>query len=92
MLNPSAVQMMREVAIDISARHSKSAGEFLGRSIQCVVTVCANARENYTVLPADFQVPARGSDDEKLAVFRKGRDEIRANFECECGAGQVPDR
>lgn len=97
-LNPFAVQVMREAAIDISAQHSKGVGEFLGKPIQYVVTVCSNAKEKCPIFPATFKVihwdledpaDAGGSDHEKLAVFRKVRDEIRARIEREFGAQEV---
>lgn len=93
-LNPLAVQAMREADIDISAQRSKGVGEFLGKPVQYVVTVCANAKEKCPIFPATFKIlhwdledpaAAQGSDEEKLAVFRKVRDEIRVRIEREFG-------
>jgi arsenate reductase (thioredoxin) len=93
-LNPFAVQVMREAGIDISAQRSKGAQEFLGQPIQYVVTVCANAKEKCPIFPATCKVmhwdlddpaAAEGSDAEKLAVFRKIRDQIRERIEREFG-------
>jgi arsenate reductase len=93
-LNPIAVQVMRDVGIDISGQRSKAVAEFLGQPVQYVVTVCSNAREKCPVFPATFKVihwdiedpaSAQGSDEEKLAVFRKVRDEIRERIKREFG-------
>jgi arsenate reductase len=94
-LNPFAVQVMREAGIDISAQRSKGVQELLGQPVQYVVTVCANAKEKCPIFPATFKVmhwdledpaAAEGSDAEKLAVFRKIRDQIRERIEREFGA------
>jgi arsenate reductase (thioredoxin) len=100
-LNPFAVQVMREAAIDISAQRSKGVGEFLGQPVQYVVTVCANAKEKCPIFPATFKIvhwdledpaAAQGSDEEKLAIFRKVRDEIRERIEREFGPPGLPGR
>jgi arsenate reductase (thioredoxin) len=91
-LNPLAVQVMREADIDISAQRSKGVVEFLGKPVQYVVTVCANAKDKCPIFPATFKVihwdledpaAAEGLDDEKLVVFRKVRDQIRERIERE---------
>jgi len=93
-LNPVAAEVMREAAIDISGQRSKSVAEFLGKPIQYVVTVCANAKEKCPIFPATFRVlhwdledpaAAEGSPEEKLAVFRNVRDQIRERIEREFG-------
>lgn len=93
-LNPLAVQAMREIGIDISSQRSKDVTEFVGTPVQYVVTVCANAREKCPVFPAtvkfmhwDLEDPAavQGTGEEKLAAFRKVRDEIVARVTKEFG-------
>ena len=42
-LNPTAVKVMGEVGIDLSAHHSKGLEGFLDREWDYVVTVCDNA-------------------------------------------------
>jgi arsenate reductase (thioredoxin) len=94
-LNPLAVQVMREAAIDISGQRSKSVAEFLGQPVPYVVTVCSNAREKCPIFPATFRVihwdledpaAAEGTQEEKLAVFRLIRDQIRERIGREfCG-------
>lgn len=91
-LNPLAVEAMSEIGIDISAQKSKDVREFLGQAIPYVVTVCDNAREHCPIFPLtykylhwSFEDPAAvtGSHDEKLAVFRRVRDEITHRIDAE---------
>jgi arsenate reductase len=85
-VHPLAVQVMSELGIDISRQRSKSAGEFRENDFYVVVTVCDDAAENCPVWLGNarkahigFEDPARatGSDEQRLAVFRRVRDEIR---------------
>jgi arsenate reductase len=85
-VHPLAVQAMSELGIDISHQHSKSADEFRETEFDVVVTVCDDAAENCPVwlgrgrrVHIGFEDPARatGSDEERLAVFRRVRGEIR---------------
>ncbi len=84
-LNPLAVEAMQEIGIDISRQRSKDVVSLLGQHIPYVVTVCDNARERCPIFPRtykflhwSFEDPAgvQGSHEEKLAVFRRVRDEI----------------
>jgi arsenate reductase (thioredoxin) len=84
-LNPLAVEAMQEIGIDISHQRSKDVREFLGQAIPYVITVCDNAKETCPIFPRTFKflhwsfedpAEAAGSHDEKLAVFRRVRDEI----------------
>jgi arsenate reductase len=84
-LNPLAVEAMHEIGIDISHQRSKDVREFLGQAIPYVITVCDNAKERCPIFPRTFKflhwsfddpAEAAGSHDEKLAVFRRVRDEI----------------
>jgi arsenate reductase len=84
-LNPLAVEAMREIGIDISQHQSKDVASFLGQPIQYVITVCDNAKERCPIFPGTFKfmhwsfedpAAATGTPEEKLAVFRRTRDEI----------------
>jgi arsenate reductase len=88
-VRPEAIEAMREIGVDISGQRSKSVEEFAGQSFDCVITVCDNARERCPFFPAEtkrihwsFDDPAafEGDDAERLAVFRRVRDEIRARL------------
>jgi arsenate reductase (thioredoxin) len=84
-VNPLAIAVMREVGIDISHQRSKHAGEYLGQNFPYVITVCDNAREHCPIFPGTYKklhwsfedpVAAQGSEEERLEVFRRVRDEI----------------
>jgi arsenate reductase len=91
-LNPLAVEAMHEIGIDISEQKSKDVRGFLGQAIPYVITVCDNAKERCPIFPRtykflhwSFEDPAEatGSHDEKLAVFRRVRDEIASRIQHE---------
>jgi len=84
-INPTAVRVMAEIAMDISAQRSKSVVEMMGEQFDYVVTVCDNARESCPVVPGgalklhwsfDDPTTAQGTVEEQLEVFRRVRDEI----------------
>ncbi|MSU22685.1 MAG: arsenate reductase ArsC [Opitutus sp.] len=88
-VHPLAIRAMAEIGIDISAHHSKHLNEFLAQNVETVITVCGNADQACPVFPGQvnrhhwpFDDPAHapGTDEEKLAVFRRVRDEIRQTF------------
>jgi arsenate reductase len=89
-VHPLAVQVMRESGIDISDMQPKSINQFLDRSFDYVVTVCDAAKESCPVFTGEvkhrlhigFDDPAvaTGSEEERLAVFRRVRDEISTRF------------
>ena len=81
-----AIAVMKELGIDISGHRSKNVDEFQGQQFDYVITVCDNARESCPVffgaaqrLHRDFEDPAAltGSEEERLAGFRRVRDELR---------------
>jgi arsenate reductase len=89
-VHPLAIAAMREIGIDISSHRSKHLSEFLDQSVETVITVCGNADQACPMFPGQvnryhwgFEDPAHtiGSEEEKLAVFRRVRDEIRRVFE-----------
>jgi arsenate reductase len=85
-VRPEAIAAMQELGIDISGHRSKSVEEFDGQKFDYVITVCDSARESCPVffgdakrLHKDFEDPAAltGSEQERLALFRRVRDELR---------------
>lgn len=85
-VRPEAMAAMRELGIDISGYRSKHVDEFQGRRFDYVITVCDNAKESCPVffgaakrLHHNFEDPAaiQGSNEERLTVFRRIRDELR---------------
>ena len=86
-VRPEAIAAMKELGMDISGHRSKHVDEFEGQHFDYVITVCDNAKEACPVffgaatrLHHSFDDPAavNGSDDERLAVFRRVRGELRA--------------
>lgn len=92
-LNPNAVRVMAEAGVDISNQRSKQAGELSGIEFDCVVTLCRRAQKSSASLPhaarfihIGFDSPPRlaavaKTEDERLAAYRRVRDEIRAFVE-----------
>jgi arsenate reductase (thioredoxin) len=85
-VRPEAIAAMGELGIDISGQRSKGMDEFAGRQFDYVMTVCDNAKESCPLFPGkavtihhNFEDPAafEGSEEERLALFRRVRDEIR---------------
>lgn len=89
-VHPLAIQVMKEIGFDISGHRSKHKDEFLKEPVETVITVCGNADQACPMFPGQvnryhwgFYDPAKaeGTDEEKLAVFRRVRDEIKLVFE-----------
>ncbi len=84
-VNPYAIEVMKEIGIDISDNRSKSIEEFRDMTFDFVVTVCNNAKESCPFFPGkkilhkSFENPSifNGEIEETLAIFRKVRDEIK---------------
>jgi len=88
-VNPLAIRAMSEVEIDLGGHRSKTLDRFLDQPWDYVITVCDSANERCPVFPRNsrrlhwsFEDPscATGSDDERLEVFRRIRDEISARI------------
>ena len=89
-VDPLAVRVMAEAGVDISSQRSKHVSEVIHVPFDYVITVCSHARETCPFFPGnarkvhiEFDDPpflTRGTRDEeqKLAVYRRVRDEIRA--------------
>jgi len=89
-VNPLAVRAMAEIGVDLRGHTSKTLDRLLGERWDYVITVCDNANESCPVFPGrvtrlhwSFDDPsaAAGGDEQRLAVFRRVRDEIRARIE-----------
>ena len=92
-LNPYAVKVMAEAGVNISAQKSKLVPDLPTQEFDYVITVCGNARESCPVFPGKTRVVHVGFDDpprlaeacqteeEKLACYRRVRDEIRTFIE-----------
>ena len=98
-VRPEAIAAMRELGIDISGHCSKSVEEFDGQQFDYVITVCDSARESCPAffgrakkLHRDFDDPAAldGSEAERLALFRRVRDQLR-RYLSDFAAANPPD-
>jgi arsenate reductase len=85
-VRPETIAVMKEIGIDISGHRSKSVDEFADQKFEYVLTVCDNAKETCPIFPGhanrlhkNFEDPAtaEGSEEARLAVFRRVRDQIR---------------
>jgi len=85
-VHPLAVKAMAEVGIDISGSRPTRVDELLDEPWDLVITVCDSAKETCPIFPrlveqihVGFPDPANaeGSEEERLQVFRKVRDDIR---------------
>jgi len=88
-LNPLAVEVMKEIQIDISSQRSKSVDEFARQTFDTVITVCDNAKQECPVFSGaprmihfSLEDPAtvQGTRKRKLAAFRHTRDELSARL------------
>ncbi len=89
-VHPLAIQAMSELNEDLSNAESKSVEPLADQAWDLVVTVCDSAKEACPALPAavrsvhwpfDDPADAEGSDEEKLVMFRRVRDQIRQRIE-----------
>jgi len=88
-VHPLALRAMAERGIDLGGHASKTLGGLLAEPWDYVITVCDSANEGCPVVPArttrlhwSFGDPSRakGTEDERLAVFRRIRDDIAARL------------
>lgn len=88
-VHPLAIKAMTELGIDISGGRSKSTEEFRDTPLDVAITVCDDAAENCPVwlgsgktVHIGFPDPAlaTGTELEKMAVFRRVRDDIKAQI------------
>ena len=85
-VNSLAVEVMKEIGIDISRQRSKHLDEYGEEEFDYIVTLCDDAAKTCPLFPGEgrrmhkgFPDPAaaEGSREERLAAFRKVRDELK---------------
>ena len=89
-VHPKAVQVMKEIGIDISRGYPKPVDDFINENFDYVITVCGGANEACPVfkgkvkhrLHIGFDDPAEATGTEEfiLSEFRRIRDEIKRDF------------
>lgn len=84
-VHPLAVRAMAEVGVDIAGGKPEHVGAYLDQPWDLVVTVCDSAQEACPSFPRSVPklhisffdpAAAEGTDDERMTVFRRVRDEI----------------
>ena len=89
-VHPLAIAAMREVEVDISSHLSKSLDAHSGQEFDYVITVCDRARDACPAFPGaakqlhwsfDDPAHAEGSEEQKMAVFRCVREEIKRRIQ-----------
>jgi arsenate reductase (thioredoxin) len=85
-VNPRAIEVLREIGVDISGHRSKNVDEFSGQQFDHTTTLCGNARDRCPLFSGGgervhigFTDPAKaiGSEEEIMEAFREVRDEIK---------------
>jgi arsenate reductase (thioredoxin) len=96
-VHPQAIEAMNEIELDITQNKSKSINDFLppdGTPPDLIISVCSGAEKSCPFFPGNvdrkhwpFDDPAHatGTEEEKMLVFRRVRDEIRTRLEAEFG-------
>ena len=88
-VHPLAIRAMDELGIDLRGHRSKTVDRLLAEPWDYVITVCDSANERCPLFPGrptrlhwSFEDPSAmtGSEDERLAVFRRVRDAIAARL------------
>ena len=96
-VRPLAIRAMDEIGVDISGRESKTLDRYLEEPFDYVITVCDDANEACPFFPGattrlHWSLPdpsaAKGSEEERLAVFRSVRDGIRDRVQAELVDGR----
>jgi arsenate reductase len=85
-VHPLAARVLEEVGISTLGLRSKHVEEFSGRSFNVVATVCGQDELTCPFFPGGRQIhhafddpgAAAGSEEERLASFRRTRDEMDA--------------
>ncbi len=84
-VHPTAIEVLKEIGIDISLAQSKHVKSFDGQSFDLVVTVCERAKKNCPLLPGQgkkvhFGLPdpavVKGTFSKKITAFRQVRETI----------------
>lgn len=84
-VHPLAIEAMAEVGIDISRQTSNRIDEIPANQVDIVVTLCDDAAQRCPAFPGELRrihwpvrdpILAVGSREERLADFRRARDQI----------------
>jgi arsenate reductase (thioredoxin) len=96
-VRPLAIRAMDEIGVDISGQESKTLERYLGKPFDYVITVCDDANEACPFFPGatnrlHWSLPdpsaAKGTEEERLEVFRSVRDALRDRVQAELVDGR----
>jgi arsenate reductase (thioredoxin) len=101
-VHPLAILVMKEISIDISKQTSKSLDQFLNEKFTYIITLCDHAAQFCPAFggrgkrlhwPFEDPAGATGTTEERLAVFRRIRDEIKKKIEefLKSESSEIPD-
>jgi arsenate reductase len=85
-VHPRAIEVMKEIGIDISGQSSKEIDPELLNQMDVVITLCGHAEASCPMTPPhikrlhwpiDDPVGTVGTEEEIMNAFRKARDEIK---------------
>jgi len=83
-VNPHAIEVMREISIDISGQRSRHVDDLPWREADTVVTLCGEGAEVCPTVAGDVRRvhwplpdPSLAPPERALEVFREVRDQIR---------------
>ncbi|MGC8781038.1 MAG: arsenate reductase ArsC [Anaerolineae bacterium] len=89
-INPYTRRALAEIGLDMAGQWAKGLDAYLGKMhFAYLITVCSKAEERCPVFPGmgerlhwPFDDPAaiEGSDEDKMAAFRRVRDQIEARI------------
>ncbi len=89
-VHPMAVEVMKEVGIDLSSHSPENVDQYLNMAFDYVITVCGGAKEscpnfsgqveNHLHIGFEDPADATGTNEEILHEFRTIRDEIKRDF------------
>ena len=99
-VNPYAVEVMREIGVDLSAHRSKSVDTIDPSTVGTVITLCAEevcpvflgkVRRLHWPIQDPASDDASLSRDEMLTRFRTARDQIQAKIETLASTLDLPE-
>ena len=85
-----AIQVMKEIGIDISQQESKEIDSMLLNSMDIIITLCGHADKSCPATPPGIKrihwpikdpVGTIGTEKEIMDAFRKARDEIKTRIQ-----------
>jgi len=101
-VHPLAIQVMKEIGIDISQQTSNAMDQFVSEKFDYVITLCDHAakfcptfrgRGKRLHWPFEDPAGAAGTTEERLIAFRRIRDGIKGKIEgfLESESSEIPD-